>query len=488
MHLKKLLAFSTAITLSLSVFAPSSHAINPGEGSKDKRESPTQLTRDPDYDTTAAHALDKVTSYSNRWKETHPIATQTSTERLIQRFLEAVTNPDNTAFANVLTTVQNSESLDRKLPIIGFTYDDLRVQIQNILGKEHNRDAIRNDIIQMRGDARPERTQPKNVAPPEKTEATEFYTNIEFFVRRLYNLARICEMNSTTSATETAKTRKRTRSMTPSATRRAPSPVAPITPVVPELITQRERGASLPPTRTAKRRAPSPVAPVAPVVPETAARKRAKSMTSTAKRRAPSPVAPIAPVVPETTARKRENSLSPTRTAKARTLSPAGKAAAAATSTTPAVPETATRGRSKSVTSLNNSECFLTPLKEYAANWKEKYYFHVSCDDEMVSCIDKLCAVLSGDTRFVTAFQASWGQDRKYVSDTLDNTTYIHLREVISDILGTNSLKRKDLLHRIHVYNLNAIESSDIRAGAFYFNVYVVLNHMDDLFPKRLAK
>lgn len=48
MYFKKLLAFSTAITLSLGAFAPSLHAVNPGED--EGGDSPTLSTHDPDHD------------------------------------------------------------------------------------------------------------------------------------------------------------------------------------------------------------------------------------------------------------------------------------------------------------------------------------------------------------------------------------------------------------------------------------------------------
>lgn len=138
MYFKKLLAFSTAITLSLGAFAPSLHAVNPGED--EGGDSPTLSTHDPDHDPTAELALSKIKRYIATWTGNHPTDRQNDTEKFIQRFIDAVTTADNATFIEILTTIRNTESLDRKLTSSRFSRDQIYDKIQNILGEKTDKD------------------------------------------------------------------------------------------------------------------------------------------------------------------------------------------------------------------------------------------------------------------------------------------------------------------------------------------------------------
>lgn len=535
MYFKKLLAFSTAITLSLGAFAPSLHAVNPGED--EEGDSPTLSTHDPDHDPTAELALSKIKRYIATWTGNHPTDRQNDTEKFIQRFINAVTTADNATFIGILTTIRNTESLDRKLTSSRFSRDQIYDKIQNILGEKTDKDELIRDIIRMRSDARPKKTGPEDTTP-RATEETEFYTNIKFFVERLSTLADIFRPTSTPSDAGTTKTRKRRHSHSPTHTAkpRTQSPVkeeaATPTPATPKAAT---RHRAKPVTHNTTPRALSPVIPVSPVVPEPPTRHRARSVT---------PVVLPAPVIPEltthtprhraksvTSAAVRSSSLSPTRTAEPHTEEPKPAAAAAPA---PTISETQTRHRAKSMTSATKhrsqapkiqsedapttavipetmankdektrrragsvvlpdyraeSKEFIKPLREHAGDWKAHYGSYIVSDSTGIEgCIDALCKALCEDEQFVNAFHMSWRHNRVYIKDSLTNTDYEHLRMVIANILDKDPPQRKVLLRAIFDCTMKAITEGNIAASSFYFNAHSVLGHMDDLFPKRPAK
>lgn len=432
MYFKKLLAFSTAITLSLGAFAPSLHAVNPGED--EGGDSPTLSTHDPDHDPTAELALSKIKRYIATWTGNHPTDRQNDTEKFIQRFIDAVTTADNATFIGILTTIRNTESLDRKLTSSRFSRDQIYDKIQNILGEKTDKDELIRDIIRMRSDARPKKTGPEDTTP-RATEETEFYTNIKFFVERLSTLADIFRPTSTPSDAGSTKTRKRRYSHSP--------------------------------THTAKPRTQSPVkeeaATPTPAIPKAATRHRAKSMTSTTKHRSQAPKiqsedAPTTAVIPETMANKDEK----------------------------------TRRRAGSVVLPDyraESKEFIKPLREHAGDWKAHYGSYIVSDSTGIEgCIDALCKALCEDEQFVNAFHMSWRHNRVYIKDSLTNTDYEHLRMVIANILDKDPPQRKVLLRAIFDCTMKAITEGNIAASSFYFNAHSVLGHMDDLFPKRPAK
>ncbi len=457
MYFKKLLAFSTAITLSLGAFAPSLHAVNPGED--EGGDSPTLSTHDPDHDPTAELALSKIKRYIATWTGNHPTDRQNDTEKFIQRFIDAVTTADNATFIGILTTIRNTESLDRKLTSSRFSRDQIYDKIQNILGEKTDKDELIRDIIRMRSDARPKKTGPEDTTP-RATEETEFYTNIKFFVERLSTLADIFRPTSTPSDAGSTKTRKRRYSHSPTHTAkpRTQSPVkeeaATPTPATPKAAT-RHRARSV-----------TPVALPAPVIPELTThtpRHRAKSMTSTTKHRSQAPKiqsedAPTTAVIPETMANKDEK----------------------------------TRRRAGSVVLPDyraESKEFIKPLREHAGDWKAHYGSYIVSDSTGIeSCIDALCKALCEDEQFVNAFHMSWRHNRVYIKDSLTNTDYEHLRMVIANILDKDPPQRKVLLRAIFDCTMKAITEGNIAASSFYFNAHSVLGHMDDLFPKRPAK
>ena len=457
MYFKKLLAFSTAITLSLGAFAPSLHAVNPGED--EGGDSPTLSTHDPDHDPTAELALSKIKRYIATWTGNHPTDRQNDTEKFIQRFIDAVTTADNATFIGILTTIRNTESLDRKLTSSRFSRDQIYDKIQNILGEKTDKDELIRDIIRMRSDARPKKTGPEDTTP-RATEETEFYTNIKFFVERLSTLADIFRPTSTPSDAGSTKTRKRRYSHSPTHTAkpRTQSPVkeeaATRTPATPKAAT-RHRARSV-----------TPVALPAPVIPELTThtpRHRAKSMTSTTKHRSQAPKiqsedAPTTAVIPETMANKDEK----------------------------------TRRRAGSVVLPDyraESKEFIKPLREHAGDWKAHYGSYIVSDSTGIeSCIDALCKALCEDEQFVNAFHMSWRHNRVYIKDSLTNTDYEHLRMVIANILDKDPPQRKVLLRAIFDCTMKAITEGNIAASSFYFNAHSVLGHMDDLFPKRPAK
>lgn len=457
MYFKKLLAFSTAITLSLGAFAPSLHAVNPGED--EGGDSPTLSTHDPDHDPTAELALSKIKRYIATWTGNHPTDRQNDTEKFIQRFIDAVTTADNATFIGILTTIRNTESLDRKLTSSRFSRDQIYDKIQNILGEKTDKDELIRDIIRMRSDARPKKTGPEDTTP-RATEETEFYTNIKFFVERLSTLADIFRPTSTPSDAGSTKTRKRRYSHSPTHTAkpRTQSPVkeeaATPTPATPKAAT-RHRARSV-----------TPVALPAPVIPELTThtpRHRAKSMTSTTKHRSQAPKiqsedAPTTAVIPETMANKDEK----------------------------------TRRRAGSVVLPDyraESKEFIKPLREHAGDWKAHYGSYIVSDSTGIEgCIDALCKALCEDEQFVNAFHMSWRHNRVYIKDSLTNTDYEHLRMVIANILDKDPPQRKVLLRAIFDCTMKAITKGNIAASSFYFNAHSVLGHMDDLFPKRPAK
>ena len=439
---------------------PLHHHCTPSiRGEDEGGDSPTLSTHDPDHDPTAELALSKIKRYIATWTGNHPTDRQNDTEKFIQRFIDAVTTADNATFIGILTTIRNTESLDRKLTSSRFSRDQIYDKIQNILGEKTDKDELIRDIIRMRSDARPKKTGPEDTTP-RATEETEFYTNIKFFVERLSTLADIFRPTSTPSDAGSTKTRKRRYSHSPTHTAkpRTQSPVkeeaATPTPATPKAAT-RHRARSV-----------TPVALPAPVIPELTThtpRHRAKSMTSTTKHRSQVPKiqsedAPTTAVIPETMANKDEK----------------------------------TRRRAGSVVLPDyraESKEFIKPLREHAGDWKAHYGSYIVSDSTGIeSCIDALCKALCEDEQFVNAFHMSWRHNRVYIKDSLTNTDYEHLRMVIANILDKDPPQRKVLLRAIFDCTMKAITEGNIAASSFYFNAHSVLGHMDDLFPKRPAK